>query len=252
MTERWVSPRRRPRAAAGLAWWWVRGARRGRRGALLARGELLGGLDDLHLVADLQVVEPGLGVDGFEVDAAPRRPVGAAAVERDPAVLEEHRPRHRGGLPVREPRLLADVVLLLAVHPQRVPDRRLLAVAAGGDLHRPAHDLAVLDQPGALRVEVDAGLRRDRARGARDERLGACGRRRGRLAGQGRDGLSRHHDRAHGDETAHRHERGDPAPAVQPAAPKAHCHSSCPGIARSLPDYNRPGGPEDARVLLAA
>src|SRR3954447_22780415 len=153
----------------------VRALRRRRPG----RG-LLRRLHDLDLVTDLQVLEPGLGVRGRQVDAARRRPLRVAAVEGDPAVGEEDRPRHRRGLPVRQPRLLALVVLLLEVHPERVPDRRLLARPARRDPDRPPDDLAVLDQPGPLRLEVDARPRADRARRTRHQRLAVCGDRGGR------------------------------------------------------------------------
>ncbi|OLM12338.1 putative ABC transporter ATP-binding protein [Pseudonocardia sp. Ae505_Ps2] len=141
-----------------------RSARRAVRLDLLRR-------HDLHLVTDLQGVEPELRVLRGEPDAARRRGVGAALVEGDAAVLEEHRPRHRGGLAVGHRVLATLVELLLAVHPQGVADRGLLARAADGDRDGPVGDLPVGEQPGALRVEVDTGAGRDGARGARDERL---------------------------------------------------------------------------------
>ena len=59
---------------------------------------LLRRLHDLDLVADLQELEPRLRVGVRQVDAACRGPGRIAGVEGDPAVGEEHRPRHRRGL----------------------------------------------------------------------------------------------------------------------------------------------------------
>ena len=51
---------------------------------------------DLHLVADLQVVEPPARIGLGELHAAGRRGGEVALVEGDAALGEEHRPRHLG------------------------------------------------------------------------------------------------------------------------------------------------------------
>jgi len=115
---------------------------------------------DLHVVADLQEVEERQCVGGAEVDAAGRGPGRGTGVEGDAAVLEEHRVGHRRRLPVLQRELRARVVLVLAVHAEDVPGRRVLTLATGGDRHWAPDHLAALDQPSLLLTYVDAGCRR--------------------------------------------------------------------------------------------
>src|SRR5690606_13190958 len=108
------------------------------------------GLTYFDRVADLEDVVELDGVVVAEPHAALRRAAEVALVERDAALGEEDRERHRGAVVLR-----TAVVRVLPLDAE-VARGRLVAGAAGADRHRAVHDRAVVDEPRALAAELDA------------------------------------------------------------------------------------------------